>query len=352
MQRHRKQQSKSPRFNAGAGNSVLGFRFLIVVVYCLIVLKLPAQILNNQSRTLSAFSNGTCTNFKGAFIFHKSFTSKKTQVVSYGLWSELPIEINPVVPAPNTTTSSNAGSVQINSSNTGTCSNISAGSTTTIAPSSTSSSGGANSSSSSGGNSNSTSSSSGSSNPTSSSGTSNSGSRPVSNTQTNGNSPFSSASPKSENSNRNGRGGNNNSPANEKTSADNLRRKYFISYTKKDKSFAKKLRKLLSEKGFLTWMDEDLVAGANWQNEIDNEIFDSIAIIVILSKKALKSSYVAYEWAFGKANKKAIIPLMVKKCDLSAPFADVHYLNFTKEKKQSWNKLFETLDYYFSGDIS
>ena len=75
----------------------------------------------------------------------------------------------------------------------------------------------------------------------------------------------------------------------------------FISYSKKDEDKRNTLLNALKEIGFegdKVWFDDSgLEYGDIWLTEIDNQLAQSFAVIVIVTKASRKSHSVTYEWA-------------------------------------------------------
>jgi len=118
----------------------------------------------------------------------------------------------------------------------------------------------------------------------------------------------------------------------------------FISYSRKDGDFAEILRSRLKEQGFTSWIDlEGLRAGEEWRQEIDQEIRDSLAVVVILTANSRHSEYVAYEWAFAIGAGVRVIPILLEPVVLPPRLATVQHLDFIDRESRPWKSLFEAL---------
>ncbi len=84
----------------------------------------------------------------------------------------------------------------------------------------------------------------------------------------------------------------------------------FISYKREQSNYAQTLETKLIEAGFVVWMDQDIHAGTEWREEIDEEIRNSIALIVIMTLEAKASEYVTYEWSFAYGAGVRVIPVI------------------------------------------
>jgi len=108
---------------------------------------------------------------------------------------------------------------------------------------------------------------------------------------------------------------------------------FFISYKHEDKEFADILwRWVCTQPGFTGWIDFDLIAGDDWEEIIDNQLEEAIAVIVIVSTRMLPSQYIAYEWAYAFGNHKKVVPVLLESVDrtlLHKKFEGTQYVDFT-----------------------
>jgi|GEM_PF-7135386 len=85
----------------------------------------------------------------------------------------------------------------------------------------------------------------------------------------------------------------------------------FISYSRRDGEFAKRLNNTLQAQGNDVWIDwEDIPKASDWLNEIYAGIDSSDAFIVVVSEHSLKSEICNYEIAHALRVSKRIIPLI------------------------------------------
>jgi len=89
--------------------------------------------------------------------------------------------------------------------------------------------------------------------------------------------------------------------------------KIFVSYSRKNRDFAKALYAKLDRMGFTLWRDvHDIEAGADdWWQSIQEAIRECETVILCMSMPALKSSVVADEWYYARTLGKRIIPVIV-----------------------------------------
>lgn len=119
----------------------------------------------------------------------------------------------------------------------------------------------------------------------------------------------------------------------------------FISYSRKDIKFARRLAGDLESAGFEAWWDiSDLKGGDDWVRVIPAAIAASQFFVVLLSPDAIQSEWVSKEYTYALVNRMKIIPAMIKPC--SVPFAlnTINYINFTAEDYETgFNNLLKAL---------
>jgi hypothetical protein len=121
----------------------------------------------------------------------------------------------------------------------------------------------------------------------------------------------------------------------------------FISYSRKDIGFARKLAGDLEKAGYEVWWDlTDLRGGDDWPRVIPAAIESSQYVIVVLSPNSALSDWVEKEYTQALSLHKKIIPIMLARS--SVPFAlnTINYIDFTGEDyAASLNSLLTTLGY-------
>ena len=123
--------------------------------------------------------------------------------------------------------------------------------------------------------------------------------------------------------------------------------KIFISYSRKDIDFARKLAGNLEQAGYDVWWDlTDLRGGDDWVRQIPAAIKDSQFVIVVLSPNSVVSEWVEKEYTQALSLRKKIIPVMLTA--ITVPFAlnTINYLNFALgEYQDNFKKLLEALGF-------
>ena len=125
--------------------------------------------------------------------------------------------------------------------------------------------------------------------------------------------------------------------------------KIFLSYSRKDIDFARKLAGDLEKAGYDVWWDiTDLRGGDDWVRTIPAAIADSKYMIVVLTPNSIESEWVRKEYTQALNLRKKIIPIMHVPC--SVPFAlnTINFVNFAVgEYEENFKNLLSPLG--FSG---
>ncbi len=90
----------------------------------------------------------------------------------------------------------------------------------------------------------------------------------------------------------------------------------FISYSRHDEVFARRLYNDLSAAGVRPWMDRyDIPPGAIWDDEIQRGLNACSHVLVLLSAASVASRNVHAEWNYADGQGKTLIPLILEKLD-------------------------------------
>lgn len=120
----------------------------------------------------------------------------------------------------------------------------------------------------------------------------------------------------------------------------------FISYSRKDINFARRLAADLEEAGFAVWWDiSDLKGGDDWVRFIPSAIQASQYFVVLLSPDSLQSEWVAKEYSFALRLRKRVVPAMIKPCDVPFALNTINYVDFVHDEYAfALNRLLLALD--------
>lgn len=81
----------------------------------------------------------------------------------------------------------------------------------------------------------------------------------------------------------------------------------FLSYSRTDKKAADEVAQALKQAGFNVWWDKDIQAGSDWRRTIEMKVGRARCVILIWSKQAEKSWWVAYEAIHAQRQDKLIL---------------------------------------------
>ena len=88
----------------------------------------------------------------------------------------------------------------------------------------------------------------------------------------------------------------------------------FISYKHKDKEVADAVRVELEKKGNTVWIDTQITPGEDWKGEIASAICESVCVVFLASKEAVKSRYCREEILFASSISKPVVTLLTEDC--------------------------------------
>ena len=121
--------------------------------------------------------------------------------------------------------------------------------------------------------------------------------------------------------------------------------KVFISYSRKDIKFARRLAGDLESAGFDVWWDiSDLKGGDDWVRFIPAAIEACQFFVVLLSPDSVKSEWVSKEYSYALRLRKKIVPAMIRQCDVPFALNTINYVDFVNEEYETAvNKLLSAL---------
>jgi len=111
-----------------------------------------------------------------------------------------------------------------------------------------------------------------------------------------------------------------------------IKKRVFISYSRKDINFARRLAGDLEKAGFDVWWDiSDLKGGDDWVRNIPTAIESSQYFVVLLSPDSIQSEWVTKEYTYAIYRRLKIIPAMIKQCNIPFALNTINYVNFTTD---------------------
>jgi len=115
----------------------------------------------------------------------------------------------------------------------------------------------------------------------------------------------------------------------------------FISYSKPDKEFTKRICGILDKQNINYFLDQKSM---EWGENIDQVIHDAFEkathLLVIISPASLKSQWVAYEIGIAKTKELTILPLLIHpSLELPTFISQYHYLTSLEQAKKYFSKI-------------
>lgn len=138
--------------------------------------------------------------------------------------------------------------------------------------------------------------------------------------------------------------------------AEKRKTKVFISYSRKNKLFVKKLNAAIDSAGIDAWVDWDgIPLSADWMQEITQSITSSDAFLFVVSPHSLKSQYCLQELELAISENKKIIPIVYcepeKRQKVPKRIAATNWV-FMRPKKDKFKEVFPKLIEAISTDLN
>ncbi|HLG24408.1 MAG TPA: toll/interleukin-1 receptor domain-containing protein, partial [Candidatus Nanoarchaeia archaeon] len=119
---------------------------------------------------------------------------------------------------------------------------------------------------------------------------------------------------------------------------------YFFSYSRIDSEFVLQLDRELKNAGLNGWLDQSNISpGERWDESIEKALQVCETFIVVLSSSSVKSKNVMDEVSYAISKEKAIVPVLIEKCEIPFRLARFQYIDFTGDYKRAFNDLLNTL---------
>ena len=118
----------------------------------------------------------------------------------------------------------------------------------------------------------------------------------------------------------------------------------FMSYSRRELGFVDDLVGKLESEKYNVWLDyRALVPGSPWNVQIDKGLKDADTVLLVVSKAALASEYVALEWRHFLETKKRFILLIFEAVDLPKELEKFEWVDFRGSYKAGLEELFAQL---------
>lgn len=122
----------------------------------------------------------------------------------------------------------------------------------------------------------------------------------------------------------------------------------FVSYSRTDSDFARKINRELQAAGKTCWFDqESIAAGADFQQEIFKGIETGNNFLFIISPDSVNSPYCEDEVEYASLQSKRFVSILYRKTDpktIPKKLASVQWIDFRQDFDKSFAELLRTLD--------
>jgi len=103
----------------------------------------------------------------------------------------------------------------------------------------------------------------------------------------------------------------------------------FVSYSRKDTEFARRLTEKLTAQNMEVWVDwEDIPPSVDWMKEIEKGIEEADIFIFVVSPDSIRSRVCGEEVAHAIKNGKRIAPVIAREVDMQEAPATLTHLNW------------------------
>jgi hypothetical protein len=85
--------------------------------------------------------------------------------------------------------------------------------------------------------------------------------------------------------------------------------KVFISYSRKDRAFARRLARTLHQSGISASSADDMIPGEDWSAHLRRTVSDSSVVIAVMTPGAIDNAHVMSEVGAAVAAHKPVIPI-------------------------------------------
>jgi hypothetical protein len=118
----------------------------------------------------------------------------------------------------------------------------------------------------------------------------------------------------------------------------------FMSYSRRELGFVDDLVSKLEAEKYNVWLDyRALIPGTPWNIQIDKGLTEADTVLLVVSKAALASEYVALEWRHFLETKKRVILLLFEAVDLPKELEQYEWVDFRGSYKAGLTELFSQL---------
>jgi hypothetical protein len=124
-----------------------------------------------------------------------------------------------------------------------------------------------------------------------------------------------------------------------------MAKQLFISYSRKDQKFARRLVDDLSRLGIDTWFDQrDIEPSERWDTAVQNALQESDYFLVVISKNSVASDNVLDEVAYALGEDKRVYPVLIEDCEIPFRLRRVQHVDFRGNFQSGLNELEKWLE--------
>ena len=104
----------------------------------------------------------------------------------------------------------------------------------------------------------------------------------------------------------------------------------FFSYSRADKDFVVRLAKDLRSADVNLWIDQlDIAPGDRWDRAVEEALAAAPGVLVVLSPESVDSQNVMDEVSLAFDEKKRIVPILLRQCNVPFRLRRVQHVDFT-----------------------
>src|SRR6266566_6042748 len=103
----------------------------------------------------------------------------------------------------------------------------------------------------------------------------------------------------------------------------------FISYSRQDEEFVRKLATDLDQLGAEVWIDlDDIPAGMKWSTAIAQGLKEAEIMIVVISPTSMTSRNVEDEWQYFRDHDKPLMPVLWLPAEVHFQLSRIEFIDF------------------------
>jgi hypothetical protein len=107
----------------------------------------------------------------------------------------------------------------------------------------------------------------------------------------------------------------------------------FVSYSRNDAAFARRLTDSLQQIGSDVWIDvADIRSGEDWSDAIQQALDQCDVMLLVISPEAMESVNVASEWKYYLDEGKTVIPVLLRESRIHFRLKPLNYIDFQRQE--------------------